>query len=83
MESPKQPNVQMLRAGRRQRPSGMASPQVICRESIAIGTFRSSPGSLRWSYTTGGAVASSPAVAGGTVYVCSNDDKVYALSAGS
>ena len=39
-----------------------------------------SPGSLRWTYTTGGSAAS-PAVAGGTVYVGSDDGKVYALNA--
>ena len=40
-------------------------------------------GHLRWAYTTGGNVDSSPAVAGGTVYVGSGDHKVYALSAQS
>ncbi len=34
---------------------------------------------LKWSYTTGGAVGSSPAVVEGVVYVGSNDAKVYAL----
>jgi hypothetical protein len=29
-----QPNVRMLRIGQRQRPSGMAWPRVICRESV-------------------------------------------------
>ena len=38
-------------------------------------------GHLRWSYTTGDCVDSDPAVAGGTVYVGSGDDKVYALDA--
>jgi outer membrane protein assembly factor BamB len=36
--------------------------------------------SQRWAYTTGGSVFSSPVVAGGTVYVGS-DDNVYALDA--
>ena len=37
---------------------------------------------LKWSYTTGGDVASSPAVANGVVYVGSDDDNnVYALNA--
>ena len=40
-------------------------------------------GHARWSYTTGNWVKSSPAVAGGTVYVGSDDGKVYAPSAGS
>jgi len=34
-----------------------------------------------WTYTTGGSVDSSPAVAGGVVYVCSQDGEVYALNA--
>ena len=38
-------------------------------------------GHRRWSYTTLGAVTSSPAVAGGTVYIGSNDQQVYALDA--
>ena len=40
----------------------------------------SGPVSLRWSYLTGG-YASSPAVADGTVYLGSDDRKVYALNA--
>ncbi len=46
------------------------------------------PGNVRvpsvaraWAYATGGSVYSSPAVAGGTVYVGSNDGQVYALNA--
>ena len=35
---------------------------------------------LKWAYTTGGAVVSSPAIgADGTVYVGSEDDKLYAI----
>ena len=34
---------------------------------------------LKWSYTTGGPVGSSPAVANGVVYVGSADNKVYAF----
>jgi outer membrane protein assembly factor BamB len=34
-----------------------------------------------WQFSTGGPVESSPAVSGGIVYVGSDDDKVYALSA--
>jgi outer membrane protein assembly factor BamB len=34
-----------------------------------------------WNYTTVGSVESSPAVAGGVVYVGSDDDHVYALNA--
>ena len=35
---------------------------------------------LKWSYTTGDDVSSSPAVANGIVYVGSEDGKVYAVS---
>jgi outer membrane protein assembly factor BamB len=37
-------------------------------------------GTRLWSYTTGGPVLSSPAVANGIVYVGSYDGKVYALN---
>jgi outer membrane protein assembly factor BamB len=48
----------------------------------AIGPTASGPtASQRWAYTTGGLVDSSPAVAGGTVYVGSDDNNVYALDA--
>src|SRR5208283_5840006 len=40
-----------------------------------------SNGKVIWNYTTGGEVASSPAVADGIVYVGSYDGKVYALNA--
>ena len=40
-----------------------------------------SNGKFLWSYTTGGEVASSPAVADGVVYVGSYDGNVYALDA--
>jgi outer membrane protein assembly factor BamB len=36
---------------------------------------------LKWDFTSGGGVYSSPAVADGVVYVGSNDNKVYALNA--
>ncbi len=38
-------------------------------------------GEVVWSYATGGAVISSPAVANGVVYVGSFNDNIYALSA--
>ena len=39
------------------------------------------PGTLNWLYTTGSLIISSPAVgADGTVYVGSNDDKLYAVN---
>ncbi len=41
----------------------------------------SSIGQVRWSYYTGGRVVSSPAVAGGTVYIASPKGNVYALDA--
>ncbi len=37
--------------------------------------------SVTWTYTTGAAIISSPAVAGSTVYIGSGNDKVYALNA--
>ena len=38
------------------------------------------PGTLKWTFTTGGEVLSSPAIgADGTVYIGSNDNNVYAL----
>jgi outer membrane protein assembly factor BamB len=40
-------------------------------------------GRVRWTRATGGAIASGPAVAAGVVYVGSDDNKIYALSAGS
>jgi outer membrane protein assembly factor BamB len=57
--------------------------------SISVRTTLSpTPGSVsgplssrRWAYTTGNAVFSSPAVAGGTVYIGSWDLNVYALDA--
>ena len=39
------------------------------------------PGDLRWSFTTGGAVNSSPAVVDGVVYVGAGDGMVYAIEA--
>ena len=38
-------------------------------------------GNLKWSFPTGAAVHSSPAVANGTVYFGSQDHKIYALDA--
>ena len=39
------------------------------------------PGTLKWSYTTGNAVRSSPAIAAdGTIYVGSNDRNLYAIN---
>ena len=41
--------------------------------------LRASNGVLKWSYTVGGQVTSSPVVANGMVYVGSEDGKVYAF----
>jgi len=43
--------------------------------------LNASTGARIWNYTTGGAVASSPAVADNIVYVGSNDNNIYALDA--
>ena len=52
---------------------------------IASGTkvyaLDAASGTPRWTHTTGGHVFSSPAVVDGTVYIGSNDNKVYALDA--
>jgi outer membrane protein assembly factor BamB len=55
---------------------------------VYVGSFDSkvyalnaSTGAKLWSFTTGNAVYSSPAVANGVVYVGSEDNKVYALNA--
>jgi outer membrane protein assembly factor BamB len=39
--------------------------------------------SLKWTFATGGAIVSSPAVAGGAVYFGSNDGNLYAVDAAS
>jgi len=38
-------------------------------------------GAFKWSYTTGAAISSSPAIISGVVYVGSNNGKLYALHA--
>ncbi len=50
-------------------------------EKAATEEFAASkPGAVLWEFKTGGAVMSSPVIgANGTVYVGSNDNKVYAL----
>ncbi|MBI2979571.1 MAG: PQQ-like beta-propeller repeat protein [Chloroflexi bacterium] len=46
------------------------------------GTVASLPrGTVKWAFPTGGAISSSPAVAYGTVYIGSRDNKLYALDA--
>jgi outer membrane protein assembly factor BamB len=43
--------------------------------------LNASTGARLWSYTTGAPVESSPAVANGMVYVCSDGANLYALNA--
>ncbi len=45
-----------------------------------VSALNASTGALLWSYTTGGPVESSPAVANGVVYVGSDNHNVYALN---
>jgi outer membrane protein assembly factor BamB len=45
----------------------------------ALFALNARTGALLWSYTTGGTVYSSPAVANGMVYVSSGDGNVYAF----
>ncbi|WP_113702073.1 caspase, EACC1-associated type [Nonomuraea lactucae] len=47
----------------------------------ATGASTAPTRAIGWTYTTGGYIISSPAVADGTVYIGSSDDKVYALDA--
>ena len=56
----------------------MSNMSVLVIASVNVGS--STNPTLLWSYTTGGAV-STPSVVGGTVYVGSSDQKVYALNA--
>ena len=50
-----------------------------------LGVYESQPPqlSLKWTFSTNGAIYSSPAVAGGTVYVGSADGNLYAVDAAS
>jgi outer membrane protein assembly factor BamB len=51
-----------------------------CSQYGYIYALNSATGNLIWSYTTGGAVDSTPAIGlGGVVYVGSNDNNIYAL----
>ena len=61
---------------------GKPSPETSPGKSPASTTVPSATtGSIEWTYLTGGVVDSSPAVAGGIVYVGSTDHKLYALDA--
>jgi len=48
---------------------------------LTVISIFASASQVRWTYTTSGPLDSSPAVAGGTVYIGSHDDTVYALNA--
>jgi glucose dehydrogenase len=52
-------------------------------EDKKVYALNAKSGAKLWSYTTGGYIDSSPAVANGVVYVGSYDKKVYALNASS
>ena len=58
-----------------------AAPSTSAASDRKVYALDAATGRPRWTYTTGGAVTSGPAVAGGTVYVGSYDRKVYALDA--
>jgi outer membrane protein assembly factor BamB/tetratricopeptide (TPR) repeat protein len=48
---------------------------------LSISLFSQTPGTRKWDYLTGGAVGSSPAIgADGTIYIGSNDQKLYAIN---
>ena len=61
--------------------AGIAAIGLVTVIIIAANGANLPHGTQRWTYTTGNNVDSSPAVAGGTVYVGSDDHKVYALDA--
>ena len=50
-------------------------------DDTTVYAVNAATGAPRWSYTTGGHVTSSPAVANGVVYVGSQDKNIYALNA--
>jgi len=51
----------------------------IAHSGVYAGTAIAISPALRWKFHTGGRIVSSPAVAGGLVYVGSDDGKVYAI----
>ena len=59
---------------------GIAVISVVIAITIIPGAPRVA-GTVRWTYNTGDAIVSSPAVADGTVYIGSYNSKVYALDA--
>jgi eukaryotic-like serine/threonine-protein kinase len=58
-------------------------PAALTPTSIPTSGTGKNGGSLLWHYQTGGSVQSSPEVAGGVVYIGSDDGYVYAINAGS
>ena len=49
--------------------------------SLGIAHGAGTPGTVKWSYTTGSCITSSPAIgADGTIYVGSDDTKLYAIN---
>jgi eukaryotic-like serine/threonine-protein kinase len=50
-------------------------------EDKNVYALNASTGAKLWSYTTGGDISSSPAVANGVVYIGSTDGNMYALNA--
>lgn len=67
----------------------VSSPVIDAKETVIVGCsdgklYAINPnGSLKWTFSTGGAVRSSPAIdKDGTIYVGSSDGKLYAISKG-
>ena len=51
---------------------------------LPLSSAEKKPGTLLWEFKTGGKVTSSPAIGSdGTVYVGSEDNKLYAIKTGS
>ncbi len=55
--------------------------KVFISSSKTIYCLDASDGDLIWSYTTEGVIHSSPAIAGGNIYIGCNDCKIYCLNA--
>jgi outer membrane protein assembly factor BamB len=59
----------------------VAQGLVIAGSGFTLNAISPSNGQLLWSFPTGGSIESTPAVAGGLVYVSSDDGNLYALNA--
>ena len=69
-----------IRVSNERRDAGTAAQNILVSgPALPTPTPTQPPLGLLWSYETGDSVHSSPAVAGGTVYVGSDDGHVYAL----